>query len=258
MKLTILAIDALSPQLASKYPWLSTRLISHRPIEVPVIRFIEDPTTSVVWASFLTGLLPEEHGILYPGSWGVSMVDWLYWRIPYAVRSPAHKFLDRFLSMRLNIRDNTFSSTWLHRLGFSFIDFPHINSRKYFDEEHRFQQKYLTTDIDLHEINEWLIKDFERKTSYVLQDENVVVYYRHIDALGHLLADAEVKRWCMEFANLVQVVSEKKDVLVVSDHGIRDGKHTNKGYCAATFPLDGIKSITDFAGVLPKRIGKND
>jgi hypothetical protein len=256
VKITILAVDGLDYEEAEKYPWLSVMLEDHKPLEVPLTPYSNVPMTVPVWASFLTGKPPTK-SFQYNGTWGISVIDHFYWKLPSMFRPYAHKVLRKVLMLRVNT-NLCISGTWLHELGFTIVDFPHINWYGYMTTEHRLGRQYLTTNSGLNDIHNWLLCDFRYKQRFVFSLNNVAVYYRHIDALGHLLPQSELENWYVKFGELVKEVSSRKDVLIVSDHGTVDGKHTRNGYAAASFSLDGVENIMDFARVLPGRISNHD
>ncbi len=269
MTFTVLAVDGLDIQRAGEYPWLSRELEDYKAIEVPTTRYYEEPVTPVVWASFLTGEDPEAHGVKYYGTWGFRPLDRLYWWLPTKLRYPyATEFLkrvfslvnDQFLGIQPNIDDGMLGETWLHRLDVEFLDFPHINAMPYFDRERQLYREFFATDTGIENFLGWLRRDFKKKKEGAVSIQNSAVYYRHLDTLGHLMVEERrYDRWYRRFEALAREVAENKELLIVSDHGTTlEGHHTSDGFAGATFPLDGIETIMDFATVLPLRLDEGE
>lgn len=266
MTFKVLAVDGLDVHRADGYPWLSSELEDYRAIEVPVTRYYEEPVTPVVWASFLTGQDPEEHGVEYYGTWGLRPLDRVYWWLPTKIRYPYatnalkwvfSKVNEQYMhGMLPNVGDGILGETWLHEYGFDFVDFPHVNASAYFERERELYREFFETQAGIEIFVDWLRRDFDGKLDAVAAPSRAAVYYRHLDTLGHLMvSEARYDRWYRRFARLVQTLAPRDEILIVSDHGTTlEGHHTQEAYCGATFPLPGVNSIQDLARVVPQHI----
>ncbi len=120
--------------------------------------------------------------------------------------------------------------------------------------------EFFSTEAQANVFLKWLRKDFQRRLGLALKDNSSAVYFRHLDILGHLMVSEErYNRWYRRFERLVKALARTQEVLVVSDHGTTlQGLHTLRGFACATFSLDGIETIMDFATVLPLRFDEEE
>jgi len=69
MRALILAYDGLDHDLVERLCLRNILQREHGRVEVPIVGGIDDPSTPIVWTSFITGEPPEVHGVDMPQMW---------------------------------------------------------------------------------------------------------------------------------------------------------------------------------------------
>ena len=69
MRVLILAYDGLEHDLVETLSLRNILQKEHGKVEVPIVGGIDDPSTPIVWTSFITGEPPEVHGVDMPQMW---------------------------------------------------------------------------------------------------------------------------------------------------------------------------------------------
>jgi len=69
MRVLILAYDGLDHDLVEGLSLRNILQREHGRVEVPIVGGIDDPSTPIVWTSFITGEPPEVHGVDMPQMW---------------------------------------------------------------------------------------------------------------------------------------------------------------------------------------------
>jgi len=76
MKILILALDSLEYNLVVKYNLKNLKQVEYGKVELP-IKPHEEAHSPVIFASFITGKMPEEHGITGQKTWKYSILRWI-------------------------------------------------------------------------------------------------------------------------------------------------------------------------------------
>ena len=69
MRVLILAYDGLDHDLVEMLNLRNILQREHGKVDVPIVGGIDDPSTPIVWTSFITGEPPEAHGVDMPQMW---------------------------------------------------------------------------------------------------------------------------------------------------------------------------------------------
>lgn len=279
-KICIIALDALEYDLVKEFNLKGLMQKEWGRIDVTMFR---DLSTPIVWASFITGLPPEKHGLKLKG------LTRLHEFLRFVPEKLRHKF-------PLQTRRRFFKTTRIRK----------EQREIYEDIREQFKSKNFTTLFDvIHNsvvisvppYQQWikpetmrLMKEtVERKVPFVIFEEHVrsvflrkrrklldaiklggwsllMVHFMFIDLLAHF--KIRNKRKMLEiYSEAESLVEEVKDclekktcLLVVSDHGmkfdedLKFGEHTSHGFysCNRKLGLANPK-ITDFYSIILNR-----
>ncbi|GGL59526.1 alkaline phosphatase family protein [Halocalculus aciditolerans] len=282
MTLVVLGLDALDPDLvdAAEHPNLT--LDAHHGIET-IVSVAGEPSTHELWPTIITGLTPEEHGLklddgvawenpllrfgstaadyVLPDALQTKIGAWLLTNTGEdAFREPASYYGERGIETVFDGRSakpigvpnyvvDTDAEDREHQLRRSMGDLferdPDATGGHTSSDPVEFYERCMEMGmVRLARARRGL-----RSREYEL----VFAYTSAIDLIGHvsyanpgLQADA--------YAELDEFVGEVKadlggddDLLLVSDHGLQEGLHTDEAMVAATDPglVDDVDSVTD-------------
>jgi hypothetical protein len=282
MTVVVFGIDALDPDIVDPGEHPNLTLDAHRAIET-ISSVAGEPSTHELWPTIITGLPPAEHGLeLEDGvAWenpilrtGSTVADsvlpdavqtrlgaWLLNNTDEdAFRMPASYYEERGLSTLLDGE---------HRQAIGIPNYVVDGDSE--DREHQLRQEMgelFERDPDAkggHEsadpaqFYEQCLEMAMIRTARVRRGlrsrgcELVFGYTSGLDLIGHVSHDRpELQR--RAYDELDDVVGELRDdleagdeLVLVSDHGLQDGLHTDEAMVAATDPgvVDAVESVLD-------------
>lgn len=242
----------------------------HGSVRVPIAGGIDDPSTPIVWTSFITGQPPHIHGVDLSQVWD-SPLDGLrsFLRRHRILHSIAkwlklgHRIRNRFgvepqYPNRNNIKCNTIFDIVKPSIA---ISVPVYNEDLYHNypigevflarQDTAFRKEY---EERVREISQREVVDFFEALD---RDWKVLMLHLHItDLLGHVYWGTEKLALLYEEMDLLtervkQRLSPKDLVLVISDHGMGRGGHTHYGFYSLSMKF-GLKNpeITDFFRII--------
>jgi len=273
----VLALDGLDYFLVKRFKLKSLQQEVNYKIylkEFPIL------STHPIWASIISGKLPEEHGIKTITRW----------------KNPVIQYLNEFLSKRLNLLKNTdqiskniLVSDILRKIGFKKIPWGKDYWRKkhiatIFDiikdsiaisvptwnEDRVYQliRKELVMAIGdkkrMKNLEKLLLRDFNKKkrllfTTIKRKKYNLVFcYFITLDTIGHMYRGdlGKMKRFYQLFDGMVKQLREtfQGRIIIISDHGMKKvgnyGDHSRYAFCSFNFFVERPKSIVDMFHII--------
>lgn len=271
-KILIVAFDSLEPSLVEKWNLENLKQKHHGKVYINV----EPLSTPTIWASFLTGKTPKEHGI---HGFSVSRFDAKklgsklglsrIFNRTLAGNILIEKALDR-LSISLtipSIRGKSIETIFSRVDGLCTIDFPCWDAVKHYEEIRR--KLYLSIgNEDLgKDLKDLLWSIYFEKVDKVqrLIDEDwnlLAVHFLTSDIIQHLcwkewFAGSQMHELHSSYsifdrtARRFQQLFDGK-MLIISDHGQKKGLHTPFGFFSSNVPIRKKfpLRITDFKDVI--------
>lgn len=293
MRVLILGIDALEYDLIHEWNLHHLKQIEYGKVTVPITKGLGEPATEIVWPCFITGKGPKQMGfespILYrqPYKWfsdhiynqfTSSFTDIHPENILEEKKSRKRRILDNISSimtkagvfyhpMRKNIKASTlFDNPSLRTAHFHIPVYdtdPFPSYRKQIVDvimktlppseflsscKHSFQERWTELEMYLQQHNDWDV---------------VMMYWFCLDAIQHAFFNKKLK--IMDFyllfnkyvGQFIQKLPSDILVLIISDHGQKNGIHTDYGFYSSNKKLH-LKNpnITDFKDIIEKKIQK--
>jgi len=282
MVLVVLGIDALDPELVDSSSHPNLTLDSHRPIET-IVSSSGEPSTHELWPTIITGLEPDDHGLtLEDGvAWenpllaaGSRLADfvlpdrlqsaigaWLLTNTEQdAFRVPASYYADNGLTTVFDGRAATAigvpnyvtdpdsedrEHTLRRQMGELFERDPEARGGHTSADPERFYEQCL--EMAMIRIAR------TRRGLRSRRHELVFGYTSGLDLIGHVAYDrpglqTAAYRELDEFVGELRAdLGADDELLLVSDHGLQDGLHTDTAMVAATAERlsSDIGSVTD-------------
>lgn len=277
-RIYIVGIDALEHSLVEKWNLKNLKQEEYGKVKLPISSKHEGPFTPEMWASFITGKTPDEHGIHSYKKWSNPIIRFLK-PIYFDHIRPILKFLHLPLPKGSHLKKAGFSyktygkedlncetifdmipkskaiSVASYNEGTEAVDII----RKYFSEdEDKINRKKV--DKESREVFEKRKKEFLNsiKKDYRL----LMVYFHAPDTLQHVFYYDEkyIRDLYEELDKMVGKVKnmiDKDDLLIViSDHGQLNGKHTNYAFYSLNKKLNiENPNLTDFFSLIKKQFG---
>ena len=273
MKVCIIGFDSLDYYLIEKYDLAHLKQKEYGKVEI-----IGLESTPIIWTSFITGLPPEEHGVLgwkwenpildSPKIWGVrERLDRIIMRSKFLTQL-VMKVIDRSIIKAKyvpNIKGQipTIFDYAQHPVD---IDVPCYSQDAY--EQQRREVIYaLGNPIAEKRISDKAWRAFREKRERVLDAlsnswDLFMVHFYLPDTVQHLLwyRENEIERLYREMNNTALIikksVGENTFILFISDHGQKRGLHTSNAFYSCNQRLNLYKPrITDFAGIIQQKLG---
>ena len=282
MTLVVLGIDALDPELVDpdEHPHLT--LNAHRSIET-IVSSSGEPSTHELWPTIITGLSPEEHGLLLDDgvSWENPLLSKLSlisdYVLPDKIQTRVGNWLltntgaDAFRTPATYYADNDIETVFDNRESIAIGIPNYVVNTDTEDREHQLRR-------DMGDLFE---RDTEAKGGHRSADpiafyeqclemamiriarvrrglrgrqyELVFGYTSGLDLIGHVSYDRpDIQQRAYKEINqfvdeLIGDLHENDELVIVSDHGLQEGLHTDKAMVASTAPklLEDISSVTD-------------
>jgi hypothetical protein len=249
MKLLILCVDGFDPQFAHENDY--DRFRNSACLTIPRECYSEtldgaQPATGKVWPSILSGRIYDQAVTVRKGArrWihDLLMRSGIRWsgKKRYTV-NPWNQDIETFLTGREAFTWNlpTISPEWIAK----FPDLDQIvefSTREY--QIFKFLARGLVTD---------------HRHGFELG----LIYTRTLDAWGHfthLKDETDIRILYRDISSEAWRLSEiqkahNNHLMLISDHGILDGRHTDYAYIGATFPFE-ADSILDIRSVVEERL----
>jgi hypothetical protein len=281
-RVCIIALDALEYDLVEEFNLENIKQWEYGKIDVSTFK---DLATPVIWASFISGLEPEKHGI--------NIQEIPKWRNP---------IIDKLRQLSIKIKLDRFKGKGkiLRKLGFErrafyekaveefrnrkivtlFSIIPNARAlsvppyQKWIDRETQLLLRDAVEKEERRSIFEehvWNIFELKRKECLNIISEGrwnlFMVHFMFTDLLGHVYAGDLTKMFGV-YIKADQLVEEIKKIikdetllLVVSDHGMKTfgkgtyGEHSNHGFYSSNVQLNLTNpKITDFFDLIVKTL----
>lgn len=282
MSLVVLGIDALDPQLVSTDEHPNLTLLSHRSIET-INSSAGEPSTHELWPTIITGLRPEEHGLLLDDGvawenpvlrYGSSIADYI---ISHDLRTRIGGWVlnrtseDAFRVKAAYYEDNgiptIFDGHAAAVIGVpNYVTEPNDEDREHllrrsmgelFERDPSATGGHTSADPDRFyerclEMSMIRISRI-RRALRSRRHELVFGYTSGLDLIGHVSYDRpDLQRRAYSELNdfvgeLRNDLGDEDHLLLVSDHGLQDGLHTYEAMVASTSEslATSIESVVD-------------
>lgn len=280
MSTIVLGIDALDPELVDPEHHPNLTLASHRRIET-INSTAGEPSTHELWPTIITGLSPAEHGLQLSdgvawenpllsagsavakyalpnglrtriGAWLLNNTEQDQFRVPssYYQQHDLETVFDNYEAKPIGIPNyviDTDAEDREHqlrrRLGEFFERTPDTKSGHSSADPEQFYELCL----EMAMIRIARVRRALRSQQYEL----VFGYTSGLDLIGHIAYDvpemqpAAYKELDEFVGDLLADIGDEDMLLLVSDHGLQDGVHTEEAMVACTDPsvVDRIDSV---------------
>jgi len=295
MVVVIFGIDALDPELISPESHPHLTLSEYKHIET-IVSSEGDPSTHELWPTIITGLRPEEHGLTLDDgvAWqnpvlrvGSEISEYV---LPGSIRTQLGAALlnrtseDAFRTPASYYDDNEIETIFDHYSA-KTIGIPnYVIDPDTEDREHQLRRNMGElferdpdtegghTSADPRAFYEQCLEMVMIRTARIRralrgrQYELVFGYTSGLDLVGHVSYDRpELQERAYEELN--NFVGELRDdlgdndkLVLVSDHGLQDGLHTDEAMIATTDPsiVDRVSSVLDVRRAVEDELDRHD
>lgn len=268
-KIVILGVDALEYDLVEEWDLQIYKQKSYGKIEVPILEKHEEPSTPVVWASFITGEEPKITEVTRFKDWDNPILPLLdRMAIKLGITIKTRKKVGDFFS-KIGFKKKPPTKDRYQKIGTIFSDIPNskaISVPSYNEDEEVFEirravifafdnenEKKLIAEkiymMDVEKVNE-LITSLHENTL-------LMAHLFTLDVVQHLYFKKPevIHTYYDKMSELVTKVKEKLEksdhLLIVSDHGQKKGLHTPYGFYSANKNLK-VNSILEFREFIKK------
>ena len=277
MRVLILAYDGLDHDLVEKLSLRNILQREHGKVDVPIVGGIDDPSTPIVWTSFITGEPPEVHGVDMPQMWD-NEFDGL--RSFVRRHRGIHNILKRFkvghrvreavgarpsFPSRKNIKVDTFFEVVKPSIA---LGVPVYNKN--------LEEIYPIGDVMRARQYPEYLPVFEERVRGIFDEEvealfdaldgewSLLMAHFHItDLFGHAFWGTEKVATFYEEMDLLtkrvkaQLMGDDL-VLIISDHGMSKLGHTKKGFYSFNVKIGLIEpDIKDFFKIITGLLAEN-
>lgn len=282
MVLVVLGLDALDPELVDSESHQHLTLNSYHSIDT--INSVEgEPSTHELWPTIITGLEPQEHGLVLDDgvAWenpflraGSLVADYLLpsglqtrigaWLLNNteadAFRTPATYYSENNITTVFDGRESAAIGIPNYVVDPDSEDREHILRRNMGDFFKRDPDaKGGHTSADLTTFYEQCMEMAmiriarARRSLRSRQYELVFAYTSGLDLIGHV-SHSQPARQQRAYSEVNEFVGELRadmsdddELLLVSDHGLQDGVHTNEAMvsCTSESVIKNIESVLD-------------
>jgi predicted AlkP superfamily pyrophosphatase or phosphodiesterase len=296
MTLAVLGIDALDPELLDPDAHPNLALDDFRSIDT-VVSSAGEPSTHELWPTIITGLLPAEHGLVLDDdgvAWGNPLLelgsDVADWVLPDALQSRIGAWLltntdtDAFRTPATYYEDEGLSTVFDDRAATAvgvpnYVVDPDTEDREHnlrrslgdlFERDPEATGGHRSSDPETfyEQCMEMAMVRVARARRGVRggRHELVFAYTSGLDLIGHVAYDRPALQQAAydeldEFVGELRAdLHEGDELLLVSDHGLQDGVHTEEAMVAATDPalVADIESVTDVRASIERELDGND
>lgn len=296
MTLVVLGIDALDPDIVGQGSYSNLTLDTYRGIDT-IVSSMGEPSTHELWPTIITGMPPEEHGLVLeegvawsnpwirllrdsagrflPDSFRTKVGAWLLNQTEEdAFRMPASYYSDNHL-------ETVFTGRSSKAIGIpNFVVDPDDEDREHelrknmgelFERDPGEKGGHTSDDprefyelcMEMSMIRIARTRRALRSRSYEL----VFGYTSGLDLIGHVTYDLPElqKRAYSEIDDFVgelrgDLEEDEDELLLVSDHGLQDGVHTKEAMVAGTDQemVDSIGSVSDVKSALDRELSDGE
>jgi predicted AlkP superfamily phosphohydrolase/phosphomutase len=291
MTVVVLGIDALDPDLVAPDEHPNLTLTAHRSIDT-IVSSSGEPSTHELWPTIITGLRPAEHGLMLDDgvSWenpliaaASSLADYV---VPNGLQTKIGGWLltntdaDAFRTPATYYADNDIETVFdgyeSAAIGIpNYVVDPDTEDREHqlrrrmgdlFERDTDAKGGHRSADpaafyeqcLEMAMIRIARVRRALRGREYEL----VFGYTSGLDLIGHVShSQPELQQRAYkelnEFVGELRGDLQKKDKLVlVSDHGLQDGLHTDEAMIASTDPqiIEAVSSVRDVRSVVENEL----
>ncbi|MFQ5950799.1 MAG: alkaline phosphatase family protein [Candidatus Geothermarchaeales archaeon] len=263
MKVLILAIDGLHYDKVLAEELAALKQSSFAKIDILDIREAQR-STPLLWASFITGMKPSQHGLKTWRSFDHPLVDWLGSKAPVFRNSFFWKALHKlgFESHPSSIKKSKIPTIFEHVPSYVAISVPGFNMYPEYLERLNLVESFEDP-LQRAQFTEFVERMHERTLDELSEKieadwQLLMVHTWKLDLLNHLYYrdSGLVSRLYDEMDRLAGAVSRRIDdgiFLIVSDHGTWRGFHTDYGFCSVNIDVElGRPKITDFYRIIAR------
>jgi len=296
MTVVVLGIDALDPELVDPRAHENLTLASYRSIET-IRSSTGEPSTHELWPTIITGLLPTEHGLTLAEdgvAWGNPALEFGSALADYLLTDGMQRRLGEWLLTNTNsdafrtpatYYDENNISTVFDSYESSAIGIPnYVVDPDTDDREHNLRRSlgdlferdkeatggHRTSNPELfyQQCMEMVMIRIARARRACRggRHELVFAYTSGLDLIGHVTYDLpELQMDAYDETNefvgeLRADLGAEDELLLVSDHGLQDGVHTQSAMVAGTDPemVNAIESVTDVRAAVESALQETD
>ena len=281
-RICILALDALEYDLVEEFNLENIKQREYGKIDV---RMFKDLATPIIWASFISGLPPEKHGLNIRAipHWHSSVIDKLR-QLSIKIGLDRIKGKGRILEL-IGFEHRPFYEEMITEFKYRKIEtlFDIIPNAKALSvppyqkwiapETQLFLRQAIDNEAERTPFEEHVLQIFRRKREKCLKtieerDWNLsMTHFMFTDLLGHLFCGNLTKMFGV-YIKAERLVEEVKKfigaetlLLIVSDHGMKPigkgtfGEHSDHGFYSSNIPLNLEKpKMTDFFPLIVKTL----
>lgn len=295
MTVVVLGLDALDPDIVDQKDHPNLTLSAHAQIET-ITSTVGEPSTHELWPTIITGLEPSEHGLTLDDgpSWGNPIIQvgsqLAEYVLPQSIRTRIGALLlnrtsvDTFRTSASYYADNGYTTLFDGRKS-KEIGIPNyvVNPGEK-DREHQLRKemgKLFERDPEARGGHTSADPEtfYERCLEMVMiriarirralrgqEHELIFGYTSGLDLIGHISYDnpqlqqraySEVNEFVGELANDLE---DQDELVLVSDHGLQNGVHTETAMIASTSEkiVESVNSVVDVRGALEQELDNND
>lgn len=295
MTLVVFGIDALDPDLVYPDEHSHLALDSHRSIET-IVSSSGEPSTHELWPTIITGLPPSDHGLLLDEgvTWENTFISLLSLISDYALPDQLQTRLgswllnnteaDAFRTPATYYADNNIRTVFNDRESIAigipnYVVDPETEDREHqlrrqmgdlFERDVKAKGGHRSADpisfyeqcLEMAMIRIARVRRALRSREYEL----VFGYTSGLDLIGHVTHNRPgLQQRAYEELNefvgeLSADLNEEDELVLVSDHGLQDGLHTEEAMIAATEPsvVDAVESVLDVRDAIEEQLTMGD
>lgn len=292
MTLVVFGIDALDPEIVDSETHRNLALKSHKLIDT-IVSESGEPSTHELWPTIITGLPPEEHGLLLEDdgvAWGHPLLElgsqvadvvlpgqlqsrigaWLLTNTQAdAFRTPASYFerndlstvFDAWRSKAIGIPNYVVDGDRYdreHSLRMSLGDLFERDPSATGGHRSSNHESFYYKCEEMAMVRTARIRAALRSRNYEL----VFGYTSAMDLVGHIAYQSPGMQEAI-YEAMDELVGELRadlegedELLLLSDHGLQKGTHTDNAMVAATNPdlISAVESVTDIRSTVEKHL----
>lgn len=274
-RVCIIGLDALEHDLVEEWNLEELKQEEYGKIDLPVDS--KNVFTPVIWTSFITGKLPEEHGINSDRKWSSGFLNSLGNLKKKMVRDFGLDIFPSWMNHNLadgigfEVRPIRREDHGLDTIFDLFGNTVAISIPGYNIDEDGLEVRNLCTagrkGGGRGKAKERALELFEKRKSEALEKiggqwKVFMVYFYYLDILQHIFYYDEefIKEMYAKASDFVKKLKERIDdktlFLIVADHGMKDGKHSNYGFYSTNKKLNlGKTELTSFFPLINKLLG---
>jgi predicted AlkP superfamily pyrophosphatase or phosphodiesterase len=293
MTLVVFGIDALDPDLVDPETHPNLALDASKPIET-IVSDVGEPSTHELWPTIITGLRPEEHGLVLGDdgvAWGNPILDWgshvADVLLPDALQTRIGAWLltnteaDAFRTPASYYADNGIDTVFDGRRSKAIGVPNYVVDTDTEDREHALRQSmgdlferdpaatgghrsadpiaFYNSCLEMAMVRTARVRAALRANEFEL----VFGYTSALDLVGHVAYQSPGMQRAM-YAAIDAFVGELRDdladgdeLLLVSDHGLKEGVHTEPAMVATTEAdlVEPIESVVDVRAAIERALG---